>query len=582
MNEEIIKKCEGIDKAKEELSLIEQFDQIYSNFMIAKRTPRIPKIIKDEELSPILNVNDEEILLDEKNLYDDNYANMILRKPSLELNKKNEMSGIENNNNENENDTKENKLIKSIIESSKELISKKLIANEIKQINRMKTNINNNGKNDLFSKRKEEDKNNKLELNNINININNKDDIEKRKNEKRIRIQNIIEKMKKNKEKNRKSKEIINKSNKNSIDKNNKSKKNFKNKDKERKSMKDIYKHLYGIEDDSNISINIDKKYNIKNAHERLYNQGFYSKNKSQINILENINKIKKDSNNNNISQKSKQILGLYKKGSKDNKYIYKKYDKNNIYKPIKTNNKVQNIELSFRPELNENTVRIAENMENSFIRITRPKEKIKMQTPKKILTKKEDYEKCIKRINYLYLDGVEKIKKKKLKSCPPTEVNEAKDLEIKKLSTKIKNSRNTYYNQIQWKKKIIFENINKKKLYDIHNYSECTFKPELPKRNLKKLFKKQLSEDDLCKKIKKNYFDIYFGPKLREFSVSKQRYFIINNDDIKNSQNSIYNKKDKNIESEKRNRHIDDNIKIGLIKRKLYNLEKFFSKKNL
>ena len=581
MNEEIIKKCEGIDKAKEELSLIEQFDQIYSNFMIAKRTPRIPKIIKDEELSPILNVNDEEILLDEKNLYDDNYANMILRKPSLELNKKNEMSGIENNNNENENDTKENKLIKSIIESSKELISKKLIANEIKQINRMKTNINNNGKNDLFSKRKEEDKNNKLELNNI-ININNKDDIEKRKNEKRIRIQNIIEKMKKNKEKNRKSKEIINKSNKNSIDKNTKSKKNFKNKDKERKSMKDIYKHLYGIEDDSNISINIDKKYNIKNAHERLYNQGFYSKNKSQINILENINKIKKDSNNNNISQKSKQILGLYERGSKDIKNIYKKYDKNNIYKPIKTNNKVQNIELSFRPELNENTVRIAENMENSFIRITRPKEKIKVQTPKKILTKKEDYEKCIKRINYLYLDGVEKIKKKKLKSCPPTEVNEAKDLEIKKLSTKIKNSRNTYYNQIQWKKKIIFENINKKKLYDIHNYSECTFKPELPKRNLKKLFKKQLSEDDLCKKIKKNYFDIYFGPKLREFSVSKQRYFIINNDDIKNSQNSIYNKKDKNIESEKRNRHIDDNIKIGLIKRKLYNLEKFFSKKNL
>ena len=63
---------------------------------------------------------------------------------------------------------------------------------------------------------------------------------------------------------------------------------------------------------------------------------------------------------------------------------------------------------------------------------------------------------------------------------------------------------------------------------------------------------------------------------------MSKQRYFIINNDDIKNSQNSIYNKKDKNIESEKRNRHIDDNIKIGLIKRKLYNLEKFFSKKNL
>lgn len=570
MNEEVIKKCEGIDKEKEELSLIEQFDQIYSNFMIAKRTPRIPKIIKDEELSPILNINDEEILLDEKNLYDDNYTNMILRKPLLELDKKNEKLDIENND-KNENDNKENKLIKSIIESSKELISKKMILNEIKQINRMKTNINNN--NDLFNKRKEETKDNKLAINNIN------DDIEKRKNEKRIRIQNIIEKMKKNKEKNRKSKEIINKSNKNNLVKKNKNK-NYK--DKERKSMKDIYKHLYGIEDDSNISINIDKKYNIKNAHERLYNQGFYSKNKSQINILENINKIKKDSNHDNILKKSKQILGLNKKGSKDNKNIYKKYDKNNIYEPIKSNNKVLNIELSFRPELNENTVRIAEKMENSFIRITKPKTKIKVQTPKKIFTKKEDYEKIIKRINYLYLDGVEKIKNKKLKSCPPTEITEGKDLEIKKLSNKIKNSRNTYYNQIQWKKKIMFENIKKRKIYDIYNNSECTFKPQIPKRNIKKIFKKQLSEDDLYKKMHKNYFDIYFGPKLREFSVSKQRYFIINNNYIINSQNSLYNKKNKNIESEKRNRHLDDNIKIGLIKRKLYNLEKFFSKQKL
>ena len=128
MNEEVIKKCEGIDKSKEELSLIEQFDHIYSNFMIAKRTPRIPKIIKDEELFPILNFNDEEILLDDKNLYDENYTNMILRKPSLELNKKKETSNIENNNNDdNDNDNKENRLIKSIIESSKELIIKRLL-----------------------------------------------------------------------------------------------------------------------------------------------------------------------------------------------------------------------------------------------------------------------------------------------------------------------------------------------------------------------------------------------------------------------------------------------------------------------
>ena len=117
-----------------------------------------------------------------------------------------------------------------------------------------------------------------------------------------------------------------------------------------------------------------------------------------------------------------------------------------------------------------------------------------------------------------------------------------------------------------------------KKKIYDISNNSECTFRPDIPKRNIKKLFKKHLSEDDLFKKIRKNYFDIYFGPKLKEFNVSKKRYFIINNDDIKN----IQNLKHKNIESEKKKRYFDDNIKISLIKRKLYNLEKFFSKQKL
>ena len=40
-----------------------------------------------------------------------------------------------------------------------------------------------------------------------------------------------------------------------------------------------------------------------------------------------------------------------------------------------------------------------------------------------------------------------------------------------------------------------------------------------------------------------------------------------------------IYYKKNRNAESEKRNRYNEQNIELGLIKRKLYNLEKFFSK---
>ena len=536
MNEEIIKKCENIDKVKEDSSIIDKFEQIYSNFMVVRNSPNIPKIIKDEEPSSILKINDE----DEKNLCDEKLANLIMRKPlSQEL---------DNNNNK--------KVIKSLIESSNRVISYK------------------NNKN----KKKDEKNKNK---NKINI----KEENEQKKKERKIKIQNIIEKMKQNRKKSIKSKEKIDKQRIDNKDK---------VKIKEKKGMKDIYKHLYGITDNNSISINLEKKYNNKIAYERLYNQGFYSKNKSQVNILENINKIKKDSNYNNILEKSKNILGL--NGGKK----IKKYDKNNIYKPIKLNIKNKSTELSFRPELNEGTLRLTKKMEEPFIRLTRPKYKTKVKTPKKIYSKKEDYEKCIKRINSLYLEGVEKLKKKKLKmkSCTPTltpnhlsrssleeKRKDAKDINKVNINLKsdiIKNSRNIYYKQIQWKKKIMFENIKRKKVYDNYENYECTFKPELTKRNINKLFKKQFSEADINKNHKKNknYFDIYFGPKLREFSVSKKRYFIINNDDINSNNISLYNKSNKNCESEKRNKYNEKNIKLSLIKRKLYNLEQFFSKK--
>ena len=537
MNEEIIKKCENIDKVKEDSSIIDKFEQIYSNFMVAKNSPKIPKIIKDEEPSLILKINDE----NEKNLCDDNLANLIMRKPlSQELDK-----------------NKNKKVIKSLIESSNRVMSSK------------------NNKN----------KNKKDEKNKNKINI--KEENEQKKKERKIKIQNIIEKMKQNRKKGIKSKE------KRDMPK-------IKDKDKvkikEKKGMKDIYKHLYGITDNNSISINLEKKYNNKNAYERLYNQGFYSKNKSQVNILENINKIKKESNYNNILEKSKNILGL--NGGKK----IKKYDKNNIYKPIKLNIKNKSTEPSFRPELNESTLRITKKMEEPFMRLTKPKNKTRVNTPKKIYSKKEDYEKCIKRINSLYLEGVEKLKKKKIKmkSCTPTLTpnhlyKPRSSLEEKKINMKdinkinynlksniIKNSRNIYYKQIQWKKKIMFENIKKKKVYDDYYNYECTFKPEITKRNINKIFKKQFSDADINKthKKNKNYFDIYFGPKLREFSVSKQRYFIINNDDINSNNISLYNKSNKNCESEKRNKYNEDNIKLSLIKRKLYNLEQFFSKK--
>jgi hypothetical protein len=464
MNEEIIKKCEGIDKEKEDLSIIEKFDKIYSNFMVSNNSPKIPKIINDQELTKI---NIDQIYLDENN--------------------------IECNHNN-----------KTINELDKELINKKILENDNKEINN---------------------------------NINNKND-------------------------------------------NDNDKKKYSN--KEKKVIKK-YKCING-DIDNDISLNLEKKYDIKNAYERLYNQGFYSKNKSQINILDNISQIKKNCNHTKILNKSKELLGLSKKNKKDIKYF-----KYNIYKPIKQNIKNMNIKLSFHPEINEKTKRIVENMEESFIRLKKHKTKININTPKKKIPK-GNFEEIKKRINFLYLDGVEKIKKKReLKSCPPTEISD-NEIQIKKMNNINSNlnsnniSRNIYSKQIEWKKRVIFDNIKKKKIYDYYNNYECTFRPNIIKRNISKLFKKQLSDTDIIIKKNKN-INYYDSKPKKEFNISKERFFIINNDDIKKCNNNkiyLYYQKNRNIANDKRDLYNEKNIKLGLIKRKLYNLEKFFSKQNL
>ena len=144
--------------------------------------------------------------------------------------------------------------------------------------------------------------------------------------------------------------------------------------------------------------------------------------------------------------------------------------------------------------------------------------------------------------------------------------------------------SRNIYSKQIEWKKRVIFDNIKKKKIYDYYNNYECTFRPNIIKRNISKLFKKQLSDTDIIIKKNKN-INYYDSKPKKEFNISKERFFIINNDDIKKCNNSkiyLYYQKNRNLANDKRDLYNEKNIKLGLIKRKLYNLEKFFSKQNL
>ena len=527
MNDKKIK-GEGID----EKTIIEKFNKIYSNHMNAKLSP---KIIKEEKPSTIISISESEYLnIDDKNTDCKNLTNYITMKSSSEINIDNKDLDFDS-----QDDNKKNQIIKSIIESSKELLSKRILEKESSKLNQ-------------FNNKK------KIEEDNESIMI--EDDINNETNEIKAPKLNLN--------------------------------KLFENKDKDKykdKAIKDIYKRVYKLSD-SDYSV-AEKKYDISNPYERLYNQGFFSKNKSQINILDNINKIKRNSNQKNISKNSQELLSK-KKGKSNNKNNKNsKYDKNNLYKPIKSKTKIKNIDLPFHPKLDENSLKMVEKMEDSFIRLTKPKYKELIESPKKSSVNKEEYNKCIKRINSLYLEGVEKMQKKKnkLNSCSPIQTKNIYDETENKSnikSNKSNKNRNIYYKQIQWKKRIMFENMKKKQEKEyIENY-ECSFRPQIIKRNISQLFKKEISDKiELSNKKNKSYFDIYFGPKQKEFNISKKRYFIINIEDIYKYNNKTFlcNHKDKKEEKrENRYKYNQHNIKLSLIQRKLYNLDKFFSKHNL
>ena len=525
-DEEIIKKFQNIDKAKEDIINIEKFEEIYSNFQIKNISPKIPKIIKDEEPSSIM-MNDDNNFLDDNNFFDKNLTYFIDGNQFLGLDKSNEKENSKDN----------NKSSRTHFESKKEALSQKRLQKKIQR------------------------------------NLENKkgDKIINEKEIKRKRFIQMIEIIKKNKPKRKKSLE------KSHISKiyNSKYIKNKKDYQHNRKkSMKDIYQYIYGIKEDD-ISLSTDKRGNIKNAFQRLYNQGFYVKNKSQINIIENINKIKKESKRENISQKSKQILGL----SKDKKTEIK-YEKNNIYKPIKTNMESSYKKFSFHPKISESTKKLVKNKEKSYMRISKSKTKKKIEFKKRSISK-EKYEKILKRINFLYLDGVEKLKKKKkLKSCPPSEnafiefKENSSNIDLNKIiNLKNKqNSRNIYYNQIQWKKKLLLENENKKKIEEDIKNRDCSFKPQINKKSIKYLFQKKI-DDNIKTKTNKNFNSYSLNKSLKSFKISPKRYFLINKNGYDNDMNN-------NIVSKIKEKVKEDKMKSTLIQRKAYNLEKFFHNK--
>lgn len=480
----IIKKCESIDLAKQDLNNIERFEEIYSGFKIQNIPQNFPKIIKDSEPSSII-FNADDYFDDQIFFADKNMTYFISENSFFTLSRNSQKDDSKSN----------NKIAKSFIGFNKEkLIENKLELKLRKTLEKKKA--------EYFINYKQRKRKEIHEL----LDINKKNRVEKRRASGKIHFSKIYNvKYNNNKEAYKKAR---------------------------KSGMKDIYQHLFGLNDE--LSLSELKRNKINNTFQRLYNQGFYTKNKSQINILKDINKIKKESKREKISENSKKILGLNKKKkAKDTKA---KYDKNNIFRPIKTNMESSYVSFQFRPDLNETSKNIVKNMEKSFTRLTKPKIPKKTENKKKKISK-EKYEQILNRINFLYLDGIEKMQKKKqLKMSHSSSDN---SMEIKKenmndnlnksslINKQNINSKNFYYNQIQWKKRLLLENQKRQKIKENINNFECTFKPKINNKSIKYLFQK--TKEEMAKpKVNKSNTNSH-NKSLKKINISPYRYFIIN-----------------------------------------------------
>ena len=245
----------------------------------------------------------------------------------------------------------------------------------------------------------------------------------------------------------------------------------------------------------------------------RLYNYGFYLKNKLEKQRKEENEKIQKQMTP-KILPKSKEIFRdssfesrlYYNNDSNDNFHIYKKKEisKDNSYEDHK-------------PRLNKKSLEIANKLEPSSQRLMKKKKKYTNEKSKnkdiynniyynnhsKSNSISPSEKEHLKRCNELYNKGIEnmikrekifketKIKKdeeyknyyfkpKLIKNSPIIEKNNI----IKSNSPSSKNNNNLitdlYKKQCEWKKKLENENLKKKEKIDNLTKQNCTFKPEI------------------------------------------------------------------------------------------------------
>ncbi len=263
----------------------------------------------------------------------------------------------------------------------------------------------------------------------------------------------------------------------------------------------------------------------------RLYNYGFYIKNKLEKKRKEENDKIHKNMTP-KILNKSKHILRdayhfetrLYYNNNNNNNE-----SNDNIYYKKRTLSK-DNLN-NFKPKLNKNSLKIANKLEPASQRLIKNKKRKNENSyynkckeiynniynnnnnnftnrSNSISPKNSKSKESIKHCNELYNKGIENMQKKE-KNYKQKLINKQEEYKkfsykpninknsplieknITKKNSSVDNNNNNnkkqdiYTKQCEWKKKLQNENKRKKEIYEKNNFKDCTFKPNISQLNI-------------------------------------------------------------------------------------------------
>lgn len=290
------------------------------------------------------------------------------------------------------------------------------------------------------------------------------------------------------------------------------------------------------------------KKYSVT---ARLYNYGFYIKNKLQRKRLQEEKENKEKRNMSHATCKS--LILAYNKSHQKSLYKSKSQDEN-----------------SFQPILDQHSMDIAANLEPSYVRLLEKKKKTgtiiksyssimkEKQKSRSALKKSSDYNDTIPfRILDLYDQGVWK-NRSMINLKKGGDVNKSAEMKrnIKEKSKYqfVKSFDEMYKKQIKWKERVERKTKKQKKEIDKEFYDDCTFHPRTIPLNLSMSIKeaninamnnyierrrnhlKQKEEDNLYKK--KRFFETPFTTSKKRFNSQTIHTIEVN----KNSETTLPN----------------------------------------